>query len=452
MKTANQNLTYQKSTASHTLAKSAPIAQIPLAKLAFVFCIMCIVCIFSACSSKPKYVKNTKDYTSFGLDSHDIKKAIEDSANSLINSDFAKTLEGKKVIAISDIENKTDEEIDIEYLSRNLARKLRNSKKFVLTNAIAGSGSSTDKMIKNSRGLRDDEEYNQYTVQEKGSLIAPDFSLSGKINKTQKEVDKNLVVEYQLLLTLTGLKNGIVFWDDEKQIAKVINKDQAYKYTKNANPNLFSKDKYEDDDTKRTSAFLSVGLGGINPVNLTAIEKYGEHTIADDIQLALNLRLGAEIRILKTNITPFISPFVSLGNYTLFKPNNLVAKKESGNVDLFTIGGGAYVGIKLYGASIYGLVDYGYSPFKASNGIKMPIKDNLSYGVGVSYLLGNNASGIIIGLEYIFHNFTYAGGTINNVNNTDLQNIATPKGVLQLDSTKHKANTSAFMFNIGLML
>lgn len=41
-----------------------------------------------------------------------------------------------------------------------------------------------DSMIKDARAMRENEEYDPYTTIEKGSLIAPDISLSGKISKS----------------------------------------------------------------------------------------------------------------------------------------------------------------------------------------------------------------------------------------------------------------------------
>ena len=151
---------------------------------------------------------------------------LETNVKSFLNSDFVKNLEGKKVIVISDIENLTDDDIDIELLGRKFARQIRNSKKFVLTNAIAGSGSKKDKMIKDSRNLRNDEEYNQYTTKEKGNLLAPDYSLAGKITQRTKNIGKNVRVDYQFLIVLSDIKTGIVLWDNEEIISKVIARDK----------------------------------------------------------------------------------------------------------------------------------------------------------------------------------------------------------------------------------
>lgn len=190
------------------------------------FLLLIFLFILTSCTSKPKYITDSSDYTSFGVDYHDIENMLDDNVKSFLGSDFVKNLEGKKVLAISDIENLTDDDIDIELLSRKFARQIRNSKKFVLTNAIAGSGSKRDKMIKDSRALRNDEEYDQYTTKEKGNLLAPDYSLAGKITQRTKNIGKKVRVDYQFLIVLSDIKTGVVLWDNEEIISKVIARDK----------------------------------------------------------------------------------------------------------------------------------------------------------------------------------------------------------------------------------
>ncbi|WP_084330318.1 penicillin-binding protein activator LpoB [Helicobacter macacae] len=186
--------------------------------------------LLTSCASKPKYITDSSDYTSFGIDYHDIENMLDDNVKSFLGSDFVKNLEGKKVLVIANIENLTDDDIDIELLSRKFARQIRNSKKFVLTNAIAGSGSKKDKMIKDSRALRNDEEYDQYTTKEKGNLLSPDYSLAGKITQRTKNIGKKVRVDYQFLLVLTDLKTGVVLWDNEEIISKVIARDKLQEF------------------------------------------------------------------------------------------------------------------------------------------------------------------------------------------------------------------------------
>ncbi|RAX55172.1 penicillin-binding protein activator LpoB [Helicobacter sp. 16-1353] len=182
--------------------------------------------IFVACSSKTEYValEDSKEYTTTGLDYHDIANAAEQSVKSLLSSNYTKKISDTrpKVLAISDVVNDTMQMIDTEQLTRKVTRDMRNSGKYILTLAISGSGGSKDAMIDSARDARNDDEFNQYTTIEKGELIAPELSLSGKIiQKNTKLSSSQQRIDYYFLLTLVDLKSGLVLWDDEVNIIKI---------------------------------------------------------------------------------------------------------------------------------------------------------------------------------------------------------------------------------------
>lgn len=186
------------------------------------------------CSTKTQYVDlaDSKSYTTAGLDYHDIVNAAEQSVKSLLSSSYTKKIgaERPKVLAISNVINDTMQHIDTEQLTRKITRDMRNSGKFILTLAIGGSGTSKDSMIDSARGIRNNDEFNQYTTIEKGELIAPELSLSGKIiQKNTRLSSSEQRIDYYFLLTLIDLKSGLVLWDDEVNIIKVSdNKNVAW--------------------------------------------------------------------------------------------------------------------------------------------------------------------------------------------------------------------------------
>ncbi|PAF48261.1 penicillin-binding protein activator LpoB [Helicobacter sp. 12S02232-10] len=182
--------------------------------------------ILAGCTSKVKYIdpKDSKEYTGIGLDYHDIEDAASKSVQSLLQSGYVKNLgtqKSPKVLAISDVTNDTMQNFSTEELTRKITRDMRNSGKFILTMAMSGSGGTTDKMLKQARDARDNSEFNQYTVQEKGNLIAPELSLSGKIVQRNTKIGSKQRVDYYFLLTLTDIKTGLVVWDDEVNIIKL---------------------------------------------------------------------------------------------------------------------------------------------------------------------------------------------------------------------------------------
>lgn len=202
-------------------------------KHAFRICVGVLLMLALAHAKKsPQYITDSKDFSSIGIDRHDIESVVEKVSTKLLESSFVRELQGQKILAIADLRNLTQEDIDVEFLSRKITRTLRKSKKFTLTNAIAGSGSSTDSLITDSRKLTKDKRFNQYTTQEDGTLLAPNYSLSGKIIERRKSVGDKVRVDYDFLFVLTDLKSGRVVWDDEENIAKAIDKSQVARFSK----------------------------------------------------------------------------------------------------------------------------------------------------------------------------------------------------------------------------
>ncbi|AAP78459.1 conserved hypothetical protein [Helicobacter hepaticus ATCC 51449] len=175
------------------------------------------------CSTSPKYINtaDSKSYTSMGLDYHDIEKAASNSVRSLLNSNYVRNLSrtgSPKVLMISNVINDTMQTIDTEQLTRKVTRDMRNSGKFVLTLAV---GNKKDKGITMGRSVRDNDEFDQHTTIEKGTLKAPEFSLSGKIVQKNTKIGSKQRTDYYFLLTLTNIKDGLVVWDDEVNIIKL---------------------------------------------------------------------------------------------------------------------------------------------------------------------------------------------------------------------------------------
>lgn len=133
------------------------------------------------------------------LSYEEIKQLGREASKSLLEEYQPKN---KPTLIISNISNKAD--IDLNLLILSITSNIRKSGQYNLIN-------SKESMLKNARGLRDDEEYNPETVIEKGELLAPNLSLSGEIS----EQTQNGVTTYLLLLTLTDIKTGLLLWDKD---------------------------------------------------------------------------------------------------------------------------------------------------------------------------------------------------------------------------------------------
>lgn len=182
----------------------------------------------ASCSSSVAYTDGKAgqvkqgDALTLGLDREDFENAADTMIQSMLKDPaFASIAPGqRKVLAIGRIVNDTPQRIDTDKLISKITIALRKSGKFVLTTAVAAGGAK-DGMSHAVRDLRDNEEFNQATIAKKGTLVAPDFSLAGKIRQDNVKLPNGKIqAEYFFHLTVTDLTSGLAYWEDEKTINK----------------------------------------------------------------------------------------------------------------------------------------------------------------------------------------------------------------------------------------
>ncbi len=187
-----------------------------------------LMLVFVACSS-PVYTdgkatqKELGEALTLGLDRDDFEKTAELMVESMLKDPaFLNIPSGqRKVLAIGKITNDTSQRIDTDKLISKITIALRKSGKFILTTAVAVGG-ARDELSEAVRELRDNEEFNQNTIAQKGTLVAPDFSLSGKIRQDNVRLrNGDIQAEYFFYLSVTDLTSGLAFWEDERTIDKV---------------------------------------------------------------------------------------------------------------------------------------------------------------------------------------------------------------------------------------
>lgn len=181
-----------------------------------------------ACSGAPVYTDGKAgqvkqgDSLTLGLDREDFENAADVMIQSMLKDPaFANIAPGqRKVIAIGRIVNDTPQRIDTDKLISKITIALRKSGKFVLTTAVAAGG-ARDSMSEDVRTLRDNDEFNQGTIAKKGTLVAPDFSLAGKIRQDNVKLPNGKIqAEYFFYLSVTDLTSGLAYWEDEQTINK----------------------------------------------------------------------------------------------------------------------------------------------------------------------------------------------------------------------------------------
>lgn len=185
-----------------------------------------MVLMVSNCSEKVKNidltdkseVENMEQVMS--LEYRDFLKSADYMVKDMIkNGAVTKQGGGKSVLVVSRITNDTMQKIDTDMITKKIRSQLLKSGKVVVTTSM-GLNEAEDPMVRKARELRQDAEVNQDTIAKKGTLVAPDLSLSGKITQRNLKLDDGERVEYLIQLSLTDMKAGTTIWEDERAIIK----------------------------------------------------------------------------------------------------------------------------------------------------------------------------------------------------------------------------------------
>ncbi|MDT8339543.1 MAG: penicillin-binding protein activator LpoB [Sulfurimonas sp.] len=180
--------------------------------------------LFSGCETKTTNIDidNDKGEAVMGLDYRDFQSAAQDMIESLLASGAVDKKDGERyVLVVSRIINDTMQHIDTDQLVKKIRVGLLQSGKVVVTTAVGLEGAEDEMSMHARETLRGNAEFDQKSVAGKGSMIAPDLSLSGKILQRSIKVDsKTQRVEYYFQMSLTEIKTGLAYWEDERIVAK----------------------------------------------------------------------------------------------------------------------------------------------------------------------------------------------------------------------------------------
>lgn len=186
-----------------------------------------VLMLVTACSTKTTVVDLNDTSAKEGMEHvmsmeyRDFERAANEAVADMLASGAVENPNGGRyVLAVSRITNNTMQRIDTDELVKKIRQQLLRSGKVVVTNAIGIDGAE-DPMVMKARELRKSKEVNQANVASKGSIVAPDLSLSGKlIQKNLKISSSKQRVEYYIQLSLTDLETGLALWENETPIIK----------------------------------------------------------------------------------------------------------------------------------------------------------------------------------------------------------------------------------------
>ncbi len=164
-------------------------------------------------------IRNDEAGAVMALDYRDFDQAASKMIQSMLGSGaLKKEGGGRYVVATGRIVNDTMQRIDTDQLMVKIETEMLNSGQAVMTSAI---GPGADKLIQETRELRDSDEFDQGTTAARKTLIAPELTIAGKIFQRNIRIDRNRQqVEYYFQLQLSDVKTGLRFWQDEVLVGK----------------------------------------------------------------------------------------------------------------------------------------------------------------------------------------------------------------------------------------
>ena len=190
--------------------------------MTFLFAAMAML-LAAGCASPARIIGVDSDealVTISELDPADWNRAAAENIDSLLASGALRRPDGKPaVVMVSRIRNYTTLHLESQILTDKIRRAILQSGQAKVTSAL-GAGGNLDLAVRRIRDKDSDDLFNQATVPKRGTVIAPNFSLSGAI--TQQTIYQGRTEESYCLfhMALTDLVTGIAVWEHTVEILK----------------------------------------------------------------------------------------------------------------------------------------------------------------------------------------------------------------------------------------
>lgn len=177
----------------------------------------------AGCGSAPVRIDTASNQgitTVHQIDFKDWQIAAEKGINSMLESGAMKRADGRKtILMISNVKNSTTESVNTRILTDKIRQAVLRSGQAVVTTAVGAKGAE-ETAVRQVRELENDDLFNQSTVQKRGTVIAPDMSLSGEIVQQQRRSGRTEESYFFIHMVLTDLATGLAMWEDNVEIAK----------------------------------------------------------------------------------------------------------------------------------------------------------------------------------------------------------------------------------------
>lgn len=175
------------------------------------------------CSSPARIIGVGSDealVTISGIDPADWQRAASENTASLLASGALRRTDGAQaVVMISRIRNYTMMHLESQILTDKIRQAILRSGQAKVSSAV-GVGGNVDLAVRRIRAKELDDLFDRSTVQKRGTVIAPNFSLSGAITQQTAYQGRDEESYFLFHMALTDLKTGLAVWENTVEILK----------------------------------------------------------------------------------------------------------------------------------------------------------------------------------------------------------------------------------------
>ncbi|EGS68515.1 penicillin-binding protein activator LpoB [Vibrio cholerae] len=183
-----------------------------------VIALLGLAVILGGCSNKVSY-GDTQAVETVNVDfgSTDLQKIAAEMVDSMMMSGSvsAITRDGRPIVFVERIKNKTSEHIDTESITDTISTKMLNSGKFRFVDMDRVEAVRDQLNFQNN-----DELVNQSTAIQFGKMVGAQYMLYGNLSSIVKNAGSDKDVYYKMTMRLMDLQTGLIEWADETEIRK----------------------------------------------------------------------------------------------------------------------------------------------------------------------------------------------------------------------------------------
>ncbi|EKA4520008.1 penicillin-binding protein activator LpoB [Vibrio cholerae] len=183
-----------------------------------VIALLGLAVILGGCSNKVSYGDaQAVETVNVDFGSTDLQKIAAEMVDSMMMSGSvsAITRDGRPIIFVERIKNKTSEHIDTESITDTISTKMLNSGKFRFVDMDRVEAVRDQLNFQNN-----DELVNQSTAIQFGKMVGAQYMLYGNLSSIVKNAGSDKDVYYKMTMRLMDLQTGLIEWADETEIRK----------------------------------------------------------------------------------------------------------------------------------------------------------------------------------------------------------------------------------------